>query len=512
MNKKKIGLGSLMGLATIATPIATAISCVDNISKPKPKSTEVTFVNNVKVILEGNNNNGMKTNFKLLSNDQNDSNIDQLMEKVDGKWIFKKADKITFKNLKKVTLNITLNDIIKEEIRKTIIQEKSSAYSFSDKKKMKNYISLTLGSFNKSLDKEFFRDLTTSDDESEKITKKLNDLEKSSSFRLAFNLVLPKWMETEFGYTTWSIEMSSRTNPKDERGYVVEQIEQVSTENNANINIKLLYIHLDLKSFNLTNLPQSITQLNLKHNQLTSFDPTNTPEDLIELNLKENKIQSFDFSKLPSGIQKISLNHNHLKNVITSKFPKELKELDLKFNTLTGFDPKNLPQGLQELIISNNELTSFDPTNLPQKLKNLFLEENKIQSFDFSKLPLGLEIIELNNNELAKLVTSKIPRRIQVLDLSNNKIPEFDPTHLPRGLKELLLSNNQIATFDPTNLPKGLQELNLAWNKLKDFDPESLSEQLQKLNLYNNDINKTIQNKIDKWWKAHGKYEENIKL
>ncbi|MCP4337108.1 MAG: hypothetical protein GY679_04665, partial [Mycoplasma sp.] len=313
MNKKKIGLGSLMGLATIATPIAAVVSC----------GADEKY-NDIKMYFDDFKNSGMKMNFKLLSDKQDDRHINEFMEKVNGKWVFKEAKYISDTTLKGpgLTLNITLSDTIKEKIK--------GKYNLADKKYSKNHIYLNLSSFNKSLDKEFFRDLTTNDDEAAKIAKKLNDLEKNSSFRLAFNLVLPKWMETEFGDTTWDIELYTNY---DKRGYVVEQIEQVSAENNANIKINTLDIRLGLTSFDPTNLPKGITELLLFGNKLTSFDPTN----------------------LPTG----------------------LKKLNLGYNKLTSFDPKNLPRGLKELDLSGNALTSFDPTKLTKNI-SLNLEKNKL--------------------------------------------------------------------------------------------------------------------------------------
>ncbi|MCP4336646.1 MAG: hypothetical protein GY679_02215, partial [Mycoplasma sp.] len=256
MNKKKIGLGALTGLATIATPIVAVVSC----------GAEEKY-NDIEIKLDSYKNSGMKMNFKLLSDKQDDRHINEFMKKVNGKWVFKEAKYISDTTLKGpgLTLNITLSDTIKEKIK--------GKYNLSNKKYKKNHIKLELDSFNKDLDKEFFRDLTTSDDEAAKIAKQLNDLENNSKFRLAFNLVLPKWMETEFGDTTWDISLDSKDEDGDKggdkRGYVVEQIQQVSLENNANIKINALDISLNLKSFDPTNLPKGLKELNLAFNNLT---------------------------------------------------------------------------------------------------------------------------------------------------------------------------------------------------------------------------------------------------
>ncbi|MCP4336434.1 MAG: hypothetical protein GY679_01125 [Mycoplasma sp.] len=338
MNKKKIVLGALTGLATIATPIAAVVSC----------GAEEKY-NDIEIKLDSYKNSGMKMNFKLLSARPNNLHENQLMEQVDGKWVFKKADTISFKNLEAIgreTLNITLSDTIKAKIK--------GEYNLADKKYKNNHIELELDSFNGDLDKEFFRDLTTSDDEAAKIAKKLEDLEKNSKFRLAFNLVLPKWMETEFGNTTWDIKLNSFQNKKDERGYVVEQIQQVSVENNANIKIKSLYIDLDLKSFDLTKLPKGLKELILWGNNLTSFDPTNLPKGIQSLNLQQNNLTSFDLTKLPKGLINLNLGENNL----------------------TSFDPTKLPKGLKELYLSDNKLTKEND----EKIKKWWKDNGKIES------------------------------------------------------------------------------------------------------------------------------------
>ncbi|MCP4337247.1 MAG: hypothetical protein GY679_05375 [Mycoplasma sp.] len=252
-------------------------------------------------------NSGMKMNFKLLSDKQDNFHANELMKKENGKWVFKKAHDIIDNNLDglgKVTLNITLSDTIKEKIK--------GKYNLANKKYKKNHIYLELTSFNSYLDKEFFEDLTTSDDEAKKLAKKLEDLEKNSSFRLAFNLVLPKWMETEFGDTNWDIDLDHSDNRKDKRGYVVEQIEQVSVENNSNIKIDKLYIDLGLKSFDPTNLPKGLKRLNLTWNKLTSFDPTNLPKGIEFLDLLNNNLTKETKEKITKWWKANGKNENNL--------------------------------------------------------------------------------------------------------------------------------------------------------------------------------------------------------
>ncbi len=393
---KKVLLGTLATTALVATPIATVVSCEHS------EVVSLTYVG-----FEVEKNTGLSMSYKVLTdkqansagpNESENKSLEALMEKdsTTGKWKFKEFTDIIWKDIQNygsITINVTLSDYVKENL---ITEMKNKGNSKHNK------IFLSLESQNIVGDVKFFdtSEDNSNQENSKKIANKIDTLVKNNNFKLNFNLMLPKWLETDiYGEKIW---------------LVVDRVSKIKYEDGMNKNF--------------------LTNLNLLHYNLTSFDPSGLPKGLKELNLSCNNLKSFDATKLPQG----------------------LKELYLNENNLTSFDTTHLPQGLKMLYLSNNKLTSFDTTHLPQGLKVLYLSDNKLNSFDATKLPQGLEKLNLQENNLKSFDTTHLPQGLQELSLSDNNLTSFDPSGLPQGFKNLWLEGNKLPQSEKDKLTKWL--------------------------------------------------------
>ena len=264
MNKKKITLGTLSTITAIAVPIATVASC----GEEKQKTVGCFKV-------ETQKNAGLKTNYQLLEK-QDDKNIQEIMKNVNGKMVFKDANNLDIdrlKTVKKVMLNITLSDFIKQNLKIEFLKEKhEQGNSDSYEGEIK------IGTNNK-IDKEFLLDLVENKDKTkaQELAKILNKLKHDKNFEVVFNLVLPKWIETDFKNVEWKIGINGHYD------YVVDKIEKIS---GANTNLKRLFIAVeDMTNFDFASLPRQMKDIMLGGLAMRHIDPTSLPKGMERLDL-----------------------------------------------------------------------------------------------------------------------------------------------------------------------------------------------------------------------------------
>ena len=132
----------------------------------------------------------------------------------------------------------------------------------------------------------------------------------------------------------------------------------------------------------VTNLPTSLTTLELSSNQLSTFDGSDLI-NLTSLYLGGNQLTSFDGTDLTS-LTMLNLGYNQLTSLSGFIFPTSLTQLNLYNNQLTSFDGTGLTS-LNYLYLQNNQITSFDGTGLTS-LTQLILVNNLLTSIDVSPM------------------------------------------------------------------------------------------------------------------------------
>lgn len=241
---------------------------------------------------------------------------------------------------------------------------------------------------------------------------------------------------------------------------------------------------LDLRSMKLTELPESIGQLN----QLQELD---LGRDYLKNESENNRLTT-----LPDSLGQLT----------------QLTSLDLSNNQLTTL-PDSLGQltQLTELVLSHNQLTAL-PDSLGQltQLINLHLNNNNLTTLPESSGQLtGLRKLYLYQNKLTSLPQAISSfRGLTVLMLGDNQL-----SHIPEWIAQI--KGLEVLDFDDcqlVSLPEwvnqfiDLEILHLSKNKLTTL-PSFLSrfEKLTALNLNGNPLNPALQSAYDAC--SHGKYE-----
>ncbi|NQZ29588.1 MAG: hypothetical protein HRT98_04355 [Mycoplasmatales bacterium] len=267
MNKKKITMGVLTGVITIATPIAAVVSC----GKEKTHSTSSYLK------VHTDRDLGMKTNYELLK-EQNNQNINHLMKEVNGKKVFKEAmnlDEEQLKKDKKIMLNITLSDYIKQNFEveyNKVLKEKTDFIKAR----------FELGG-SKEFDAEFLVDLVENKDitKARVLANKLNNLEKAKDFEIVFNVVMPQWLEKE-KETEIILDISDRVKRND-----FDKIEKITLPKDTKNRLIEVFISSTLTNFDFKSLPNSLESLSLWELHMQSIDPKSIPKNLKWLKLSD---------------------------------------------------------------------------------------------------------------------------------------------------------------------------------------------------------------------------------
>ncbi len=307
---KKVLLGTLATTALVATPIATVVSCGHS------EVVSLTYVG-----FKVKKNTGLSMSYKVLTDKQANSlgpngsenkSLEALMKKdsTTGKWKFKEFNDINWQDIQdygSITINVTLSDYVKENLIAEMKNQGNSKH---------NKINLDLDSRNIIGDVKFFdtSEDNSNQENSKKIANKIDDLVKNNNFKLNFNLMLPKWLETDVHGEEILLTVARVSKIKYEDGM------------NKNLLTNLTLSHYNLTSFDATGLPQALKVLDLRNSNLISFNTTHLPQGLQILYLLNNNLTSFDTTHLPQALQELYLQYNNLPQSEKDKIKKWWKD------------------------------------------------------------------------------------------------------------------------------------------------------------------------------------------
>ena len=162
--------------------------------------------------------------------------------------------------------------------------------------------------------------------------------------------------------------------------------------------------------------------LDLCFNYLTSLPDLRTFrqfDNLKELNLRRNNLRDFDFSLIPPTVTGLDLSWNKLTRVGSLIHCTELKYLNVSENQLTDVDWRNLPPALTQLYLYNNQLTTVGDVSQCTRLSVLRVRNNHITHIEWRNLPPALTWLDLGKNQLTT-VDVMYCTRLKWLDLSDN--------------------------------------------------------------------------------------------
>uniref|UniRef100_A0AC34GWG3 Uncharacterized protein n=1 Tax=Panagrolaimus sp. ES5 TaxID=591445 RepID=A0AC34GWG3_9BILA len=212
-----------------------------------------------------------------------------------------------------------------------------------------------------------------------------------------------------------------------ERLYVIGgdgEINEVNLSDKNNLEW-LQLCHTTLKNLKCTNLPSSLTDLNLSNNKLTHFDMENNLPLIEELHLNNNNLIQIVWETLSPKLQYIGFDNNQIESIGNISHLIFLEEISANFNQIKilSFGDFNQFEWLNEISLSNNLLSA-----LPEGFENL----------------KGLRILDLNKNEfnyfdttnLEDILWKRLPRELKTLNLSGNNLHQ-----LPCFLKDFNIEN-----------------------------------------------------------------------
>lgn len=274
-----------------------------------------------------------------------------------------------------------------------------------------------------------------------------------------------------------------------------------------------------------TELPPSISSIDLSFNKISLNKNYSLPRNLRMLNISYNNIGTIEGFILKGNVIVLDIRQNSLTRVPVIKM-KNLEELYLSYNNITALNEKtfiglmNLTildlranrlndieekvfQGLnrlQWLDLSENNIISLAPATFQylSNLVTLLLSKNinlgNLQDFEDASLLFGtgqrLQEIEASGTNLSR-IPSTVTRSVRKLLLSDNAIRtiqcgEVDSFPL---LQVIDVSNNMISEIEEDALGRleFLSDLILTGNKLENI-PKSLPNQLQVLDMRCNTI------------------------
>lgn len=278
----------------------------------------------------------------------------------------------------------------------------------------------------------------------------------------------------------------------------------------------LLLTNNELKWINISQLPQTLEDVDLSHNAINSFtfegEPM-WPPNLKSILLPDNQIDDRTLSQL--------------KNI---KWPQYLEVLRLDYNEYSSLENlRDLPDTLRYLDLSNTRLSTLKVNHnqdeypyfrFPHSLEKLKMERCQDLLFgDLASLPIvppehrvvfppNLEHLDLTLSTLERLAYFIFPSSLKFLWLSGMRLSElgsYDYTldgkelvnwNKLTNLSELLLFFNNIHSIANWDCPRSLRVLDLRRNAITSLTPETLlfseefctSSNLQTLNMEQNEI------------------------
>ena len=232
-------------------------------------------------------------------------------------------------------------------------------------------------------------------------------------------------------------------------------------------------------------------KLYLRGNKLTSLPDLRTFrqfDNLKELDLWSNNLRDFDFSIIPPTVTRLDLRFNKLTRVGSLIHCTELEHLSVSYNQLTDVDWRNLPPALTRLYLGNNQLTTVGDVSQCTRLSELWVQYNHITHIEWRNLPPALTRLYLGNNQLTTVGDVSQCTRLSVLGVHNNHITHIEWRNLPPALTGLYLGNNQLTTVGDVSQCTRLSVLGVQNNHITHIEWRNLPPALTRLHLGNNQL------------------------
>lgn len=302
----------------------------------------------------------------------------------------------------------------------------------------------------------------------------------------------------------------------------------------------LMLTNNNLEFINVSQLPQSLTTLDISNNNLSKFEwhgenprwPPNLKSILLTNNLLDDKaLKSLRKIQWPAYLENLRLDMNKFTSLQSLVgLPENLKYLDLSDSSLSSFRVSSdqqypyfrFPESLETLNVQccRSLKYSQDSSDLvlpehrirfPAKLETLNMAECNIEILSFFHFPSSLQTLSLSGNKIEHLDSYDYSmdgedilswtqlKNLRDLDLFYNKIESLENWKPPPAIRAIDLRRNLITSLTAANTPMFSEEhsqtlvnlhmLNLEQNNINDIDPTlTLPPNLTHLNLSSNNL------------------------
>ena len=203
-----------------------------------------------------------------------------------------------------------------------------------------------------------------------------------------------------------------------------------------------------------------LKELGLDSNNLRHFDLTDLPNSLTKLWLSNNSIRELDFESLSAdcpNLQLFDLSFNSVSKIEAEAWPESLVNFYVAGNGIKELDVKKIPASLEILDVGGMDVSiGF---NAGKSLVNCIEDLDVTAMAHWSKL----KILDVAYNQIDRVEEKNIPVSCIAFFAAQNRIRAFRTARLNCDQLQILdLSNNMyIETFDSTRLPSALRILNL---------------------------------------------------
>ena len=238
----------------------------------------------------------------------------------------------------------------------------------------------------------------------------------------------------------------------------------------------------------LTNLTDSIKNLELRDNSIMSVDPISNLTSLEILDLGNNGIVDINGLGNLTNLRELYLSENGVLDITPFENLTSLETLEIVNNSFSDLAPLSGLESLVYLNLKSNQITDVNPLSGLINLNSLYLSGNNIT--DYSPLEpiydqlenkdfvIGTdEVVGFTDSNLEQFVRDKIGKQ-------TGDIYESDVINIT----ELYAYEQNITTLDGLEYFQSLSDLDLAFNSISDITPLTNLTQLNNLNLKGNNI------------------------
>lgn len=306
----------------------------------------------------------------------------------------------------------------------------------------------------------------------------------------------------------------------------------------------LMMTNNNLEFINVSQLPQSLTTLDISNNNLSKFEwhgenprwPPNLKSILLTNNLLDDKaLESLQKIQWPTYLENLRLDMNTFTSLQSLVgLPENLRYLDLSDSSLSSFRVSSdhqypffsFPGSLETLNVQccRSLKYSQDSSDLvlpehriqfPTKLETLNMAECNIENLSLFHFPSSLQTLSLSGNKIEHLdsydysmdgeqiISWTQLKSLRDVDLFYNKIETLENWKPPPAIRSIDLRRNLITSLTAANTPLLREEynqslvnlhlLNLEQNSINDIDPTlTLPPNLTHLNLSSNNLSEFV--------------------